>query len=142
MARGGDRSRCGMQRGTSHDRALHTVSVRVFSFFVFKFANEFVFKSEVRETNWFYVCKFEEEKTVYTRTCVSVKLVAEYSDVDGAATSQESFCKYHHTPGVAAAFSTSGMPLSKESSIKATWSVRGFLLLLQNHVIRYKLYLL
>ena len=27
-------------------------------------------------------------------------------------------------------------------AVKATWSVRGFLLLLQNHVIRYKLYLL
>ena len=27
-------------------------------------------------------------------------------------------------------------------TIKATWSVRGFLFLLQNHVIRYKLYLL
>ena len=26
--------------------------------------------------------------------------------------------------------------------LKATWSVRGFLFILQNHVIRYKLYLL
>ena len=74
MARGGDRSRCGMQRGTSHDRALHTVSVRVytvFSFFLFKFANEFVFKSEVRETNWFFVCKFEEKKVgIHTDLCL------------------------------------------------------------------------
>ena len=27
-------------------------------------------------------------------------------------------------------------------NVKATWSVRGFLFLLQNHVIQYKLYLL
>ena len=29
-----------------------------------------------------------------------------------------------------------------ETMFKTTWSVRGFLFLLQNHVIRYKLYLL
>ena len=35
-----------------------------------------------------------------------------------------------------------GLGLANTVSLKATWCIRGFLFLLQNHVIRYKLYLL